>query len=313
MIACRPLPIVVGILISMASWAFAQSAPPLLPPANTTEIPTPAPEPESILPEPVIESVQPSTPTPPVANQPPPPPASSTNEIGNLVTSIVGSNIPHTFKDISQWDKKAERWDGVSVKREGFRIITKRKKKEVNHGSWKRYEGRLIDPMENFQIDVLNLRDLGEGRVGFDLDVSARVQVLGQYAKWVKGVQLVALTADTRSLVKLRLACEVSGRLDITRLPPDMVVDPHVKSAELTLVEFDIERIGKLDGPVVKELGSEAKGILQSKIEDYQPKLVTKINAEIDKNKSRFRISMADFLSSKWGGMAKYLDTPMPE
>ena len=167
--------------------------------------------------------------------------------------------------------------------------------------------------MENFQVDVQNLRDLGEGRVGFDLDFSSRVQVLGQYAKWVKGVQLIALTADTRSLVKLRITCEVAGRLDFTRLPPDMVVDPHVKSAELKLVEFEVDRIGKLDGPVVKELGSEAKGLLQSKIEAYQPKLVAKINSEIDKNKSRFRISLADFLSSKWGGMAKYLDTPLPE
>lgn len=305
----------IAIWLAIPVALFAQSAPPLLPPENTPSLSPPAVEavfPESTpeletlpAPEPAIE--------PPANTKPTPPKASTASEIGGLVTSIVTSHIPHDFHDDSQWNKKATRWDGLIVERQGLKITTRRRKKEVNHGSWKKYEGKLIDPAENLKLIVTNVRDLGPGKAGFDVEFIARVQVLARYAKWVKGVQLIALTADTRSLVSLKISCEVKGSLDLTRLPPDMVVRPVVTSAALDLKEFEVDRISKLDGPVIRELGSGAKSILQSKIKEYQPKIVDKINREIEKNHDKFRISLSDFLASKWGEYASLLDADLPE
>lgn len=266
--------------------------------------PEPAPPVETI---PTPEPVSPPEPQPRVEAKP-----STESEIGGVITAIVMSHIPHTFKDESQWNKKAMRWDGLIVERKGLRITTRRRQKEVNHGSWKKYEGKLIDPAENMTLTVTNVRDLGPGKAGFDVEFLSRVQVLARYAKWVKGVQLISLSADTRSLVSLKISCEVKGSLDLTKFPPDMVVAPLVTSAVLDLKEFKVDRISKFDGPVVQELGSGAKGILQGKIKDYQPKIVDKINHEIEKNKDKFRISLSDFLNSKWGQYANLLDTELP-
>lgn len=300
-----------------------QSPPPLLPPGNDQ----PAPPTRSAPPltPPVVESVFPEssppletlpTPTPsakPPVNNGAKQPSKTESEIGGIITAIVTSHIPANFKDESQWNKKAMRWDGLIVERKGLKITTRRRQKEVNHGSWKKYEGKLIDPAQNLTLTVTNVRDMGPGKAGFDVEFISKVQVLARYAKWVKGVQLIALSADTRSKVSLKLSCEVAGSLDLTKFPPDMVVAPVVTSAVLDLKEFEVERVSKLNGPVIKEIGSGAKGILQNKIREYQPKIVEKINREIEKNRDKFRISLSDFLSSKYGAYANLLDTELPE
>ena len=62
-----------------------------------------------------------------------------------LTQRIVRDNIPHKYVRDKDWGKTAERWDGIQIRRKGpLRLTTKRKWKEVKHGTWKRYEIRQI-------------------------------------------------------------------------------------------------------------------------------------------------------------------------
>jgi hypothetical protein len=59
----------------------------------------------------------------------------------NMMQSIVRENVPDKYVQDKDWGKTDKRWDGLQVRRKGsFRLTTKRRWKEVNHGAWKRYE-----------------------------------------------------------------------------------------------------------------------------------------------------------------------------
>ena len=116
------------------------------------------------------------------------------DEIDELLTKLVLGHLPHNFKQDKDWGKQAERFDGLKVRRKGLQIRTKRKKKMVNHGSWKKFNASLVDPENRFSISVKDMREADEGKVAFDLHCQSDLKIDGRVAKWVKGVQLYSLS-----------------------------------------------------------------------------------------------------------------------
>lgn len=221
-----------------------------------------------------------------------------------LVTQIVLDNLPAEFEDKKDWGHKIEVWSGVSVWREGLKIKTRGQKREVNHGTWQLYRVRLIDPQQQFHIHVENVRELPAGRVAFDVWVEAQLDAYGQVVEWQRGVQLISTSADADAKIRLLVSCDVGLRLDPSRLPPDVILDPIVRSADLQLVDFHLRRISDFHGPVVKELGRQLRKVLENKIADQRAKIVEKVNRQIDKNRKSLRLSLHDVLASKWGDLA---------
>ena len=137
-----------------------------------------------------------------------------------LVTRIVLENIPHEIVDEDDWGKTDRVWDGVRIWWEGTRLETKRRWKTVNQGTWERYRVRLIDPDERFQIQIENLRPLEDGRVAFDAQVDAALDVFARVSQWQRDVQLFSLSANATAVVRLRVSCGLAMKIDPTRIPP---------------------------------------------------------------------------------------------
>jgi hypothetical protein len=235
------------------------------------------------------------------------PPASEKAGPSNLdllVTRIVLDNLPHEIVDDKNWGKTKQVWDGVRMEWEGNRLATKRRWKTVNHGTWKRYEIRLIDPEQRFQVQVDNVRSLENGRVGFDAQVDAALDVFGRLSQWERGVQLISLSAEATAVIRLRIECSVAMKLDPSRLPPDVRFEPLVTSADLQLVRFRLHRISQASGPLVREFGSAVQDFVESKIADRRQQIVKRINRQIEKQQDHLRLSIRDVLASKWGDFA---------
>jgi len=284
-------------LISFAvlSWMIASSVTAqTFPPANQQAKPG-----FSILKK--APTAKPSTPSPqPVLTQQEPSSADAGEEIDNLITSLVLENIPHTFEETKDWGGQDERWDGIKFRREGLRIETKRRKKKVNHGTWKKYSAELLNPDEEFAIQLKNMRETPGEKMAFDVHFTAHLKIAGRQSKWVKGVQLYSLSAHGHTKVRLVVSMEMGVDMDINRFPPDLVFKPVATDADLIVDEFRLDRVGKAGGEVAQQVSKSVRSSLDEKITEKKNKLVEKINKQIKKNQDKLRLSIADVLKSKW-------------
>lgn len=223
----------------------------------------------------------------------------------NSILDIVPNDYDHTKK----WGGTKEIVSGLDVKIRNGKVRTKRRRKEVNHGTWKRYKVSLVDPQEFFQLKVVDLREESPGMAAFDLVVRAKLDVSGRLQEWQRGVRLFSISADAVADVALRLDCRLTTKLDSSHLPPDILMQPKVVDAEAKLVQFKLRRLSKADGPVVREFGDGLEKILRKKLADKNEKLAGKINRQIEKNEDELRISFRDMVSGGLFGHGKQHET----
>ena len=220
--------------------------------------------------------------------------------VGQLLTRIVLDNMPHQYTDEKNWGQTERRWDGIRWRREGLKLETERRWKDVQHGTWKRYTAELVDPENEFSVQLLNLRNLPDGKTAFDLNFAARLKFHARQTKWVKGVQLYSVSADGWGRVRLHLKCESHIELGMTNFPPDIIFKPRVSQAQLHVDEFRLDRISKVGGEISQQVTREARKILDQKIVSKQEKIVQKINRQLEKNQDHLKISIHDALNSSW-------------
>ena len=60
-------------------------------------------------------------------------------DFNDLITDIILDNIPHQYEDKDDWGRQKQIVSGLKVWRDGLKIKTKRRRKNVNHGTWTRY------------------------------------------------------------------------------------------------------------------------------------------------------------------------------
>lgn len=226
-------------------------------------------------------------------------------KIDALITKIVLKNIPHEFNEDKDWGGQAPRFNGVNFRRDGLKIRTNRKRKMVNHGTWKKYDVSLLDPKDQFSISVKNMREAEEGKMAFDVYVSANLKIDGRQANWVKGVQLYNVSLDGKAKVDLKATIELRTLMDVTKFPPDLVFRPEAKAVEMSVQDFRIDRISKVGGEVTQQITRIARGAIESRLEKEEAKTVKKLNAEFSKNADKLRLSLHDAMSNKWSAAAK--------
>ena len=229
----------------------------------------------------------------------------SLGEMHKLLTDIVRSNIPHTYEDTSKWGMTSERWDGLHLRLDGLRLKTKRRKKVVNDGDWQMYRISLIDPREQFSIRVWNVHGQPDGRIGFECSVAARVHAFGRTSQWVKGVQLYSFGVDADANLTLYIRGSVGLKFDITKAPPDVLLDPHVSRALVHLDHFELERLSNLRGDAAEQLGRSLREVIESQVAKNNNELAGRLNREIEKNRDDLRLSLHDVLASKWGSLVE--------
>ncbi len=205
--------------------------------------------------------------TPPAATTPAT--AESLQALTGLVNTIVRENLPADFESRDNWGHTTDVW-----------------------------------PETNLHLEVLDVRPLPAGRVEVDVAVDAKLAVFARLSQWELGVQLISLSANAQAQTQLRVRFELGLKLDPTKLPPDVILDPVVREAELRLVDFRLDRVSQVGGSLAHELGQQARDLLDREVAKQSAKLPDKINRQIGKNRERLRLSVQDLLTSQWGPLA---------
>lgn len=227
-------------------------------------------------------------------------PFDADDSLNRLVTGLVLKNMPHSYTRDKQWGKQEERWDGIKWKRDGLRLKTKRRKKLVNHGTWKKYTASLVDPENQFDVTMTNIRQTEDSRMAFRLTFTTKIKLHARQSKWAKGVQLYSLSADGKATVRLAVDMELGITLDAKQFPPDLILMPEAKTAQIQVDEFRIDRVSKLGGEFAQGVTRLARREMDKEVAEKETELVEKINKEIAENADDLRLSMADAVSSKW-------------
>jgi len=221
--------------------------------------------------------------------------------LSDLVRLVVLQSIPDNYRNEKEWGSTREVWAGLHVKQDGLRLTTKRRKKTVNHGSWKRYEARLIDPERELRVRIENVRALPGQGAALNLVVDAFLAASGRWSEWRHGVQLFSISADAEARVRLQVACQVGIAFDFAGGVPRLRLSPVVTAADLRLTDFRLHRLSDFDGPLIHQVGHALQGVLQDEIDDRRGKLVTRINAQIAKHQKRLEVSPSDLMSQGLG------------
>jgi hypothetical protein len=220
----------------------------------------------------------------------------STSELSSLLHEIIIAHLPHEYENTKQWGGTKEVWDGLHISVDGLRVKTKRRTKLANHGTWKRYNVRLVDPEMNLKIYVTNVGRTQDERAAFDLIVRAKLAAFGRLSEWNRDVQLISVSVDAQADVTLTMRCEMGFDLDFQHWPPDVRIEPVVREADLALDSFRLQRISDVHGPLVRELGQNLHAVLQHELDQRRNLLAVKLNRQIDKHRGRLRFSIRDLL-----------------
>jgi len=261
------------------------------------------PQPASVTPTPSL--LLPPEPTP-AAESPASEPADAftpSPEFQEWITKLVREQLPDQYEKKKNWGHTAKSFDGLSVRLEDGQLKTHRKFKQANDGTWQMYRVTLKDPEEKFEVRIANLRTMANGRVAMDITAVANLEVFGRQSLWQHGVQIFSISAEADARVRLSAHTEVATRLDPTRFPPDVALEPEVKSARLDIPDFRLRRLGEFSGPLVRSLSHATREALEDKLRDDNEKLVAKLNKAIDKQEKKLRLSLADVMKSKWSGL----------
>ena len=234
-------------------------------------------------------------------------PASHSNTVGDFaspqlilwLTSMIRENLPPAYEDNKKWGLQKEVWDGVDIWREGRHLETKRRKKLVNAGTWTKYRVDFVEPDKNLHIEFQQLQSLPDGRIAFSVSVECLLDVFGRMSQWVRDVQMISLSVNADATCKMTMSGTVQFQLNPLKLPPDVIIKPHVDRAVVELSYFRVRRISQIGGDFAKALGEGAQGVIDKKIEETNEKLVQKINKQIDKQQSKMVFSLQNWLQSK--------------
>lgn len=215
----------------------------------------------------------------------------------NWLTDRAREQLPEAYEKAPGWGNTTRVLSGWKLERDGIKVETRRRYREVNHGTWKRYRVVPLAPDQNVIARVLEIRQLDEVRYALDLMCHAKLDIEGRVAQWSHGVQLISLSADAVADVTMFATLEVRISVNPTVFPPTLSADLKATSADLVIDRFRLKKISKLDGPLVRSLSDETQELIEEAIAKKREKLLASLNRAIEKNKDKLKLNTSDLLS----------------
>jgi hypothetical protein len=235
--------------------------------------------------------------------------------LSDMIQQIVADSLPRQFTDDRQWGKTTKVINGLKIEHDGVGIKIRKHTHEVNDGLWKQYRAELVDPDKQLQIRVANLHATGPNLTSLQLLLSARLRGQARVEQWTDGVKLFTITADADCKIDARLDMDVHTSWKPGELLPEMSVEPKITAADLTLADFELQKISKIEGWTARRLGDELKPLIAKQLHSQEPKIVDRLNAAIQKHQGQFHISPDAAVSGTLSKLESFLnidDSPKP-
>ncbi|TWU40902.1 hypothetical protein [Novipirellula artificiosorum] len=207
--------------------------------------------------------------------------------------------LPPKYEGDKGWGETRKVWAGVHTRLDGFKIKTHRRYREQEHGRWVRYEIMLppsgsphaakttVHSVTRTQQELWHIESTSEVLMTFN----ARIQ------RWNYGVKWYSVTVSGKMRVRLRLGATIGFHADYLEVPPALVIDPRVDTAELKMASFEVERVSHIGGDAAEAWGEVMQELIVERfIEAQNDRIVAKLNHAIDKHRDDLRLSWPKLL-----------------
>jgi hypothetical protein len=213
-------------------------------------------------------------------------------EMQAWVRWLVLKNLPPVYEDNRKWGKTEEVYNGFRFRREGMKVETYSKYRTVKQGTWSRYFIEFIDPENELEIAIKDIRSIGETRLAFMVMVRTPLKLFGRLSQWQRDIQLISISTNADAQVMMQVDCECEFQINPLSFPPDVTFRPEAKSANVVIEQFQVHRISQISGPLAEQLGKGIRVVLDDKLADYNAKLVEKINRQLIKQQDKLTIKL---------------------
>ncbi len=213
--------------------------------------------------------------------------------------------MPRTIDGDKDWGETKRIWAGVKMKFDDGKLKTHRRWKDVQQGRWVKYEISLPESSAKRGFDVVIDRvspivdpATGEVRWRIESTTTAPMKFTARVQRWNLGVKLFSVTVSGVMKLQFRSTATIGLYADYARIPPDLVLDPRIESASLSLRRFEVERVSHVGGDAAEAWGEVLQEVfLERFIKRQDDRLVEKLNRSIDKQRGELRLSLADWFS----------------
>ncbi|TWU03592.1 hypothetical protein [Neorhodopirellula pilleata] len=214
-------------------------------------------------------------------------------------------HIPPTITGDDDWGNTKEVWAGVRVRRDGWKLKTNRRKKELRHGRWVQYRinlPHLAKPtMANETIDEsVEIRSVTPDLHRWRIEAAARTPAdfSVRVERWNLGFQLYSIEISGKMTLSLTTILTLAVQPDWSEVPPAMQLNADIEQAALKIERFEVERISKIGGDVAEEIGDLAEHTIGKVwMRKENERLASRLNHAISKNHDDLRWSMSDWIT----------------
>ena len=238
----------------------------------------------------VCGSVRPATATPPDE--------AARAALAETLGQLLRDAIPVEYDRQQNWGATTDITVGYRAEGKPFHLHVHRRKKAVEHGVWKHYKLRAIEPEKNLRLRLSDLHALHNGRMGFTLELDAKLDAWSRAKVYQYGVHLIALEVEGDMQLHVDVRGEIGLQAAAVNGAAAIAVQPIVHDAKLVLDELHIRRVSNAHGPIVRELGDGVRSLVEDELNG--PQLTAKLNRAIDKKRASLVFTPADLLKSGW-------------
>jgi hypothetical protein len=213
--------------------------------------------------------------------EPPPVPDRETRaaDLERLIHDAVASRLGKVVEDASGWGRTIPLPEQLKRPQARRMIVDVDGHPEVPDGTWHKVRLWLADPERDLRVRVKSFRRLEATKYRLETSTDAALRTEADVVRWRNGILLADLTARARVSLNVSLGCEVSGRLDISVLPPELRLDPDLRELKIDVTEVvptrvTLNRLGvTVGGEVLEAAGDELRDTLQALIRRREPEL----------------------------------------
>lgn len=223
--------------------------------------------------------------------------------------------LPQTINGDKNWGDTKKVWAGVKIRRDGFKLKTHRRWRDLEQGRWIKYDVTI--PGKPPRVTIRNVVPTvdaisGNRRWLIQSTVVAPMKFTARIQRWNLGVKLFSMTITGEIHIRLASATSVGFYADYAEIPPGLIIDPKVEHAQLVMERFEVDRVSHIGGDMAEGWGEVMQEILvEHLIHKQNDRIVDKLNRAIDKERDDLRISWSDWFQN-WAAQSEPTDSVQP-
>jgi hypothetical protein len=218
--------------------------------------------------------------------------------IAASLSRLIENAIPLEYDKQKDWGATKSIDAGWNIEGKPFHWHALKREKTVNHGVWKHYKLKLVEPEKNLHVKLAALRPLSAGRAAFTLNIETTIDAWARAKVYEYGVHLIALEMESDMQVSIAIDGEVGVGMRRSDEGMTLALEPVVTDSQLEIRNFNLRRLSNAKGPIVHELGEGVSRLVQDELNG--PKLTEKLNRAIEKKRDRLAFRPAELFEGQW-------------